>query len=124
MLAPPDPRTTLSHVVGRLNAAHAELVTLVTQVLADQSWDIGGIRSPQHWLTCYAGVSHAVAADVVRIASRCESLPALAAGLDSGDLTIGQAGVIARYTPDNFDADVVELARHATVPQLRRALSK
>ncbi|MEO8750594.1 MAG: hypothetical protein ABI384_09360, partial [Allobranchiibius sp.] len=55
--SPPDPRTALSHVVGRLNAAHAELITLVTQVLADQSWVIGGIRSPQHWLTCYAGLS-------------------------------------------------------------------
>ncbi|XAS76871.1 DUF222 domain-containing protein [Dermatophilaceae bacterium Sec6.4] len=123
-LTPPDPRTALSHVVGRLNAAHAELVTLVTQVLADQSWVIGGIRSPQHWLTCYAGLSHAVATDIVRIAERSGALPALAQGLTGGDLSIGQASVIARYTPDNFDTDVVELARHASVPQLRRALSK
>lgn len=123
-LTPQDPRTTLSHVVGRLNAAHAELVTLVAEVLADESWAIGGIRSPEHWLTCYAGVSHAVAADVVRIARRTVSLPALTRGLDDGDLSIGQASVIARYTPDDFDDDVVELARHATVPQLRRVLSR
>lgn len=123
-LAAPDPRTTLSHVVGRLNAAHAELVTLIAEVLADESWVIGGIRSPEHWLTCYAGVSHAVAADLVQIARRTESLPALARGLDDGELSIGQATVIARYTPDDFDDDVVELARHATVPQLRRLLVK
>ncbi|MDQ2851660.1 MAG: hypothetical protein M3Y49_13205, partial [Actinomycetota bacterium] len=77
-LTPPDPRTALWHVVGRLNAAHAELITLVMQALADQSWVIGGIRSPQHWLTCYAGLSHAVATDIVRIAERSVSLPALA----------------------------------------------
>lgn len=123
-LTPPDPRTTLSHVVGRLNAAHAELVTLVATVLADESWVIGGIRSPEHWLTCYAGVSHALAADVVRIARRTESLPALASGLQEGSLSLGQASVIARYTPDDFDDDVVELAHNATVPQLRRALSR
>ncbi len=122
LLVSVDPRSALSRVVGRLNAAHADLVRLLGEVLEDESWAIGGIRSPQHWLTCYAGLSHAAADDLVRVTRRTASLPALAEGLSSGDLSIGQAAVIARHTPDAFDNDVVGLAKSATVTQLRRAL--
>ncbi|NYJ73978.1 HNH endonuclease signature motif containing protein [Allobranchiibius huperziae] len=124
VLTPPDPRTTLSRVVGRLNSAHADLVSLVAQVIDDDSWALSGIRSPEHWLTCYAGLSHGDAARVTGIARRTRSLPELARGLDEGELSIGQAAVIAKYTPDGFDDAVVELARHATVTQLRRALGR
>ncbi|MBO1755594.1 HNH endonuclease signature motif containing protein [Allobranchiibius sp. CTAmp26] len=124
VLTPPDPRTTLSRVVGRLNAAHADLVTLVAQVIEDESWALSGIRSPEHWLTCYAGLSHGDAARITDVARRARSLPSLARGLEEGELSIGQAAVIAKYTPDGFDDGVVELARHATVTQLRRALGR
>ncbi|MBO1765675.1 HNH endonuclease signature motif containing protein [Allobranchiibius sp. GilTou38] len=124
VLTPPDPRTTLSRVVGRLNSAHADLVSLVAQVIDDDSWALSGISSPEHWLTCYAGLTHGDAARVTGIARRTRSLPGLARGLDDGELSIGQAAVIAKYTPDGFDDSVVELARHATVTQLRRALAR
>ena len=119
---PPDPCTTLSRVVGRLNAAHADLVALVTKVIEDESWSLSGIRSPEHWLTCYAGLSHGDALRITGIARCTRSLPQLARGLDEGELSIGQAAVIAKYTPEGFDDSVVEFARHATVTQLRRAL--
>ncbi|MBO1765576.1 HNH endonuclease signature motif containing protein [Allobranchiibius sp. GilTou38] len=111
-------------ICGRLNAAHADLIDLVTDLVREESWAIGGIRSPEHWLTCFAGVSPATARDLVRIATRSVELPALSREVHTGRLSLGQAAVVAAHTPVGYDQAVVDLAVHATVPQLRRALVK
>ena len=109
-------------ICGRLNAAHADLLALVGRLIETTSWQISGIRSPEHWLTCFAGVSPATARDLVRIATRRAEMPALSREISSGRLSLAQAAVVAAHTPVEYDADVVQLAVHATVPQLRRAL--
>ncbi|UIJ34523.1 HNH endonuclease signature motif containing protein [Allobranchiibius sp. GilTou73] len=114
----------MSLICGRLNAAHADLIDLVADLVRTESWAIGGIRSPEHWLTCFAGVSPATARDLVRIATRSAELPALSREVHSGRLSLGQAAVVAAHTPVGHDLAVVDLAVHATVPQLRRALVK
>ena len=111
-------------ICGRLNAAHADLIDLVVDLVSNGSWAISGIRSPEHWLTCFAGVSATTARDLVRIATRSAELPALEREVHSGRLSLGQAAVVAAHTPVGYDESVVELAVHATVPQLRRALVK
>ncbi|MBO1754726.1 HNH endonuclease signature motif containing protein [Allobranchiibius sp. CTAmp26] len=119
-----DPLTQVGVICGRLNAAHADLIDLVTRLVREGSWAISGIRSPEHWLTCFAGVSPATARDLVRIATRSGELPALSREVHSGRLSLGQAAVVAAHTPTGYDESVVQLAVHATVPQLRRALVK
>ncbi|NYJ74074.1 DUF222 domain-containing protein [Allobranchiibius huperziae] len=114
----------MSLICGRLNAAHADLIDLVSDLVRTESWAIGGIRSPEHWLTCFAGVSPATARDLVRIAARSAELPALSREVHAGRLSLGQAAVVAAHTPVGYDQVVVDLAVHATVPQLRRALVK
>ncbi|MBO1755751.1 DUF222 domain-containing protein [Allobranchiibius sp. CTAmp26] len=119
-----DPLAEVGVICGRLNAAHADLIDLVTRLVEHQTWAISGIRSPEHWLTCFAGVSPATARDLVRIATRSTELPALQREVHSGRLSFGQAAVVAAHTPAGYDETVVQLAVHATVPQLRRALVK
>ncbi|MBO1768225.1 DUF222 domain-containing protein, partial [Allobranchiibius sp. GilTou38] len=119
-----DPLDEVGAICGRLNAAHADLIDLVTDLVRTESWAIGGIRSPEHWLTCFAGVSPATARDLVRIATRSAELPALSREVHAGRLSLGQAAVVAAHTPVGYDETVVDLAVHATVPQLRRALVK
>ena len=119
-----DPLAEIGLICGRLNAAHADLIALVTDLVEHDSWAISGIRSLEHWLTCFAGVSPATARDLVRIATRSGELPALSREVHSGRLSLGQAAVVAAHTPVGYDESVVELAVHATVPQLRRALVK
>ncbi|UIJ34546.1 HNH endonuclease signature motif containing protein [Allobranchiibius sp. GilTou73] len=114
----------MSLICGQLNAAHADLIDLVTDLIEHESWAIGGIRSPEHWLTCFAGVSPTTARDLVRIAARSAELPLLSREVHSGRLSLGQATVVAAHTPTGYDQAVVDLAVHATVPQLRRALVK
>ncbi len=111
-------------ICGRLNAAHADLIALVGRLEADHSWEISGIRSLEHWLTCFAGVSPAMARDLTRIATRSAELPALGREVATGRLSLGQAAVVAAHTPVGYDEDVVGLAIHATVPQLRRTIIK
>ncbi len=123
-LAVRDPLTVVGDICGRLNAAHADLIELVQALVRDESWAVCGIGTPEHWLTCFAGVSSSVAKDLVQVATRRGELPAMAREIDSGRLSLGQAAVVARHTPIGYDEDVVELAVHATVPQLRRALVK
>lgn len=119
-----DPLDAVGVICGRLNAVHAELIALVAGLVLDDSWAIRGVRSVEHWLTCFAGVSPSMARDLVRIATRSGELPALGREVASGRLSLGQAAVVAAHTPVGYDTDVVDLAIHATVPQLRRALVK
>ena len=51
-----DVEHQLASVCGVLNQSYARLVALVTQALADESWAIGGVRCPEHWLTMRAGL--------------------------------------------------------------------
>ncbi|MEO8851967.1 MAG: DUF222 domain-containing protein [Allobranchiibius sp.] len=94
-----DPLTEVGFICGRLNAAHADLIALVGRLDADHSWEISGIRSLEHWLTCFAGVSPSMARDLTRIATRSTELPALGREAATGRLSLGQAAVVAAHTP-------------------------
>lgn len=117
-------RDELAVISAQLNDGHTRLVRLTRQVLAEELWCGAGLKSPEHWLTAYAGLTWSCAHDIVRIARRASDLPTMRRLLDEGRLTLGQAAVIAKYTPSAYDADVAEFASYTTVTQLRRALSR
>ena len=60
----------LKVVCGHLNAAHAQLVDIVAEVIEHDAWSGIGVRSPKHWLTWQAGVDPATAEKVLRLAGR------------------------------------------------------
>ncbi|HWC20862.1 MAG TPA: HNH endonuclease [Flexivirga sp.] len=117
-------RHELAKISAQLNDGHARLVTLMRRVLAEELWCGAGFKSPEHWLTAYAGLTWSSAHDIVRIAERSADLPTMQALIDDGKLTLGQAAVVAKYTPSAYDADVAEFASYTTVTQLRRALCR
>lgn len=110
-------------VAGRLNRAHAELVQIAGELIEDGHWGDGGFRSPEHYLVVRAGLSPERARDVVRVARRRTELTVASAALDDGRLSLDQVAVVARV-PASHQQSVTEFARHATVPQLRRAVSR
>lgn len=114
----------VASIAGRLNAAHAELVAATARLIEDELWAGSGIMSPEHWLVLRAGLSPARARDITRIARRREQLPSTRAALDDGQLSVDQAAVVAKYAPTSHEASITELAVNATVPQLRRTLSR
>ena len=119
-----DAEQELASLCGVLNASYARLVTIVAEALADESWAIAGVRSPEHWLTMKAGLSPFRARQVVAVARRRGELPSVMGQFADGQLSLDQVMVVARYAPAHVEASVAEFAVHASVPQLRRALSR
>lgn len=117
-------RGELAAISAQLNDGHARLVTLMRRVLSEELWCGVGFKSPEQWLTAYAGLTWSSAHDIVRIAERSADLPTMRALLDDGKLTLGQAAVVAKYTPAAYDEEVAEFASYTTVTQLRRALCR
>jgi len=90
----------IAEVCGIVNVATGRLVPLIGKVLDTESYAGAGIRSPEH------------------------ELPETRAALEGGELAEDQVAVICRHTPTHNDAEVAELARAATVSQLRRTLGR
>ena len=111
-------------VCARLARAHAELVEITRELVETELWAEGGIRSPQHWLIVRAGLSPARAGEIVTLARRAAEHPETLAAMSAGRLGVDQAAVVARYVPTAYSAQACELAELATVPQLRRSLSR
>jgi len=119
-----DAEQELASLCGVLNSSYARLVGIVAAALADESWAIAGVRSPEHWLTMRAGLSPSRAKAIVTVARRHGELPTVMAAFAAGQLSFDQVAVVARYAPAHVEASVAELAVFASVPQLRRALSQ
>ncbi|MGH9224925.1 MAG: DUF222 domain-containing protein [Acidimicrobiales bacterium] len=112
----------IAEVCGLLNAANARLVGLIADVLATESWQGWRTRSPEHWVAWKCGVSPGRARSLVAIARRLRVLPETKAAFDAGELSEDQVAVVCRHAPESVDAEAAELARSATVTQLRRVL--
>lgn len=108
----------VSEVVGRLNAAHAELVELVAEAIRTEAWSGPGIRSLEHWLTWQAGVSSATARQLHRVADALETHPETTAVFTSGRLTLDQTAAAVASAPE-YDAEIAVVAPAAMVSQLR-----
>src|SRR6476661_507417 len=111
-------------IAGRLNRAQAELVDIAAELITDRHWGDGGFKTPEHYLVVRAGLSPAHAKDVVAVARRRAELVDASSALDAGELSLDQVAVIAHGVPTGYLASVTALAREATVPQLRRAVSR
>jgi hypothetical protein len=121
-MAPSELEDEIARTCGVLNAATGRLVSLIAQVLESESWQISGIQSPAQWVAWQCGVSPARARSLVAMARRRTELPATTAAHETGELCEDQVAVICRHAPAGIDAQAADLARAATVTQLRRVL--
>ncbi|MDD9369864.1 MAG: DUF222 domain-containing protein [Acidimicrobiales bacterium] len=112
-----------AEAMGTVNPAVARLVGALVDLLAADGWQGAGIRSPEHWLTWKAGVSHGRAAGLVRIARRVDDLPACFALFAEGRLGEDAMVRIARRVPAARDAEIAALAPMLLIAQLDRLLA-
>lgn len=112
----------IAELMGVINAATAELVSVIREVLDTDAWCGAGLRSPAQWVAWRAGVSPARAAALVRMARRVEELPTVAAAFAEGRLSEDSVKLVTTRVPAERDAEVAELAQVMTVPQLTRVL--
>ncbi|MEY2588606.1 MAG: hypothetical protein QOJ67_590 [Acidimicrobiaceae bacterium] len=114
--------TRVAELMGIINSATAELTALIASVLEDGSWQLSGIRSPQHWVTWQCGVSPGRAHQLVTMARRRDELPACTELFDAGQLSEDALAAIAKRAPAERDAEVANLAPHLLHTQLVRVL--
>ena len=107
---------------GVLNTTTGRLVGLLAQVLESGIWQVAGIHSAIQWVAWQCGVSPARARSLLAMARRRSELPVTTAAHEAGELCEDQVAVICRHAPAGVDDQVAELARAATVTQLRRVL--
>ena len=112
----------MARVCGTINAATAQLVELIARVIEIGAWEGHGIISPAHWVAWRAGVSPGHARRLVAMASRLSKLPETRSSFVEGELSEEQVEVLCRHVPPVHDGEAAELARHATVSQLKRTL--
>ena len=112
----------IAEVCGLLNATAGRLVGLIAKVLETGAWEGAGIRSAQQWVAWKCGVSPERARRLVAMARRLAELPDTKAAMEAGELCEDQVAVICRHAPAGIDGQAAELARSATVVQLRRVL--
>lgn len=94
-----DIETRVAGVCGILNAAHAQLVKLVAEVVETRAWDVPGIRTAEQWVAWKTGFSFVRAKQIVQIAGRSTELPVTLQTFTDGELSIDQVAVVAKYTP-------------------------
>jgi Domain of unknown function (DUF222)/HNH endonuclease len=83
-----------------------------------EAWADWGCRSCTHWLSYRCGVSPAAAREQVRVARRIAELPHLRAAFARGELCYSQVRAVTRVATPETEADLLEIALHATAAQL------
>ena len=112
----------LSELAGQRNAIDARIVEIVAEIDGDRLWGNTGCRSIAALVAWKLGSSSTNAHTIAAVANRIEEFPRCVAGLREGRLSLDQVGVIAERASDGSDEHYAELARHASVSQLRTAI--
>lgn len=111
----------VASVMGVLNRATAELVSVLAEVDATDAWEqYAGIRSLEHWVRWQCGVSAGRASALVAMVRRRHELPSCGALFDAGLLTEDAMATIARRVPGSHDQQVADLAPALLHAQLAR----
>src|SRR5882757_4920487 len=111
----------VAELAGQRNAIDARIVEIVSEMDRDELWGATGARSVASLVAWKTGSSSANAHTIATVARRLEEFPRCAQGMREGRLSLDQVWVIAQRAGEGSDEHYAELARCATVNQLRTA---
>ena len=114
----------LAELTGQRNAIDGRIVEVVAEMDHDGLIGSTGCRSISALVAWRTGCSPANAAMIATIAHRLDEFPRCTASLREGRLSLDQVGVIAERAGEGSDAHYAELAKVATVSQLRTAVKQ
>ncbi len=112
----------LAELAGQRNAIDGRIVEIVAEMDHDELCGATGARSVEALVAWKIGSSSANARAISTVARRLEAFPRCAQGMREGRLSLDQVGVIAARAGEGSDEHYAELARVATVNQLRTAV--
>src|ERR1700761_1928217 len=112
----------LAELTGQRNAIDGRVVEIVAEIDRDELWGATGARSVPAVVAWKLGCSSGNAHTIPTIARRLAEFPRCAAGMRAGRLSADRVGVIAARAGAGSDQHYAQLARVATVNQLRTAV--
>jgi hypothetical protein len=112
----------LAELAGQRNAIDARIVEIAAEMERDQLCGATGARSVAALVAWKLGSSSTTAHTIITVAGRLQEFPRCAAGMREGRLSLDQVGVIAAGAGEGSDEHYCELARSASVSQLRTAV--
>ena len=112
----------LSELAGQRNAIDGRIVEIVAELDHDELCGATGAKSVAAVVAWKLGTSSGNAKTIATVAHRLAEFPRCAAGMREGRLSLDQVGVIAGGAAEGSDEHYAELARFATVSQLRTAV--
>jgi len=112
----------LAELAGQRNAIDGRIVEIAARIEREGLCGATGARSVAALMAWKLGLSTTTAHTITTVASRVEEFPRCAAGMRQGWLSLDQLGVIAGGAGAGSDAHYEQLARVATVSQLRTAV--
>jgi Domain of unknown function (DUF222)/HNH endonuclease len=106
-------------------AAHIAVATcrwleLIAEFDKRAGWAEWGVKSCAHWLSWKCSVGLVAARQHVRVAHRLRELPMVREAFAKGELSYCKVRALARVATPKTEADLVEIARHATGAQLEK----
>ena len=113
----------LAELAGQRNAIDGRIVEIVAELDREELCGATGARSVASLVAWKIGSSSANAHTITTVARRLEAFPRCAQGMREGRLSLDQVGVIAARAGEGSDEHYAELARVATVNQLRTAVN-
>ena len=110
----------IARLAAHISAATYRLLTLIAAFDAAGGWQEAGFRSCARWLAWRTGTGPGAAREKVRVARALGELPVLSEALRTGRISYSMARAITRVATPEDEAELVELARHATVAEVER----
>jgi hypothetical protein len=110
----------ITNLCAQINAASYRLLQLIAELDDTAPWGAWGLQSCAHWLNWRCGIGMNAAREKVRVAHALKSLPAISSALESGQLSFSKVRALSRIADDANEAELLELAHHATAAQVEK----
>ena len=110
----------ICELAADLAAATCRWLELIAEFDARGGWAEWGVTSCAHWLSWRCGIGLAAAREHTRVARALGALPLVSEHFRRGELSYSKVRALTRVAQPETEAQLVEIARHATGAQLDR----
>ena len=110
----------LESLAAQIAAGSARWLELVAEFDRRTGWANTGCRSTCEWVAWRCALTPRAAREHVRVARALRELPEIRERFASGELSYSKVRALTRVADADSEAELVELARHATAAQLER----
>lgn len=108
---------------GHIAAATCKWLLLVAEYDRREAWWQWECTSMAQWLAVHVGISVVTARQHVAVARKLGELPAVREAFGRGELSFSRVRALCRIATPAREAELLQLARAATAPQLERIVA-